>query len=320
MDGGVNSDATGEIRVGTCGWTDPTLTRSDAFYPKRTMSAEERLRFYAERFPIVEVDATYYAPPTEEGAVKWMERTPSRFLFNVKAYSLFTNHPTRVAAMWPDLRAALPDELVGKPTIYRNQLPPELLDESWDRFAYALMPLHSAGKLGAALFQFPHWFVIGAEAKDYLVECSERLPDYRVAVEFRNHLWMDERNRDETLAFLTDHDLPLVCVDMPQGLKESIPPIAEATTTDLALVRFHGRDATAFSATGVSAAERFRYDYAESELAEWVPKIQTLAARARQTHVLMNNCYGDQAVRAARVIEGLLDLDGGADTDPTSPG
>jgi uncharacterized protein YecE (DUF72 family) len=47
-----------EFRVGTASWTDPSLTNADLFYPLSVRSAEERLRFYAERFNTVEVDST----------------------------------------------------------------------------------------------------------------------------------------------------------------------------------------------------------------------------------------------------------------------
>jgi len=299
----------GEILVGICGWTEPTLIKAGTFYPPDAKTPEDRLRFYATQFPIVEVDSTYYSPPTERNSVLWLERTPQRFTFNVKAYSLLTNHPTRPDRMPKDLREALPPEEAEKRNLYREQLPDEFVDEVWKRFADALMPLHSAGKLGAVLFQFPQWFVISGFNKQYLVECAERLPDFRVAVEFRNKTWMEPRNQDETLAWLEDHDLPYVAVDMPQGLDSSIPPIAAATAKDLALVRFHSRDTAQFTKKGVSAAERFAYDYRQEELEEWVPKIEDMASTARETHVLMNNCYRDYAVNNARQLSGLLDLD-----------
>ncbi len=179
----------------------------------------------------------------------------------------------------------------------------------WQRFRDALMPLHSAGKLGAVLFQFPQWFTISRTNKAYIEECVEHLPDYRVAVEFRHKSWMEDRNVDETLSFLRERDLPLVCVDMPQGFDSSLPPIAETTADDLAMVRFHGRDPAAWATKSETASERFRYDYPVDELREWVPRIEGLAEQARETHVLMNNCYRDFAVRNARELGGLLDLD-----------
>jgi uncharacterized protein YecE (DUF72 family) len=130
-----------------------------------------------------------------------------------------------------------------------------------------------------------------------------------VAVEFRHESWMNERNRDESLSFLQERRLPFVCVDMPQGFDSSVPPFAAATADDLSMVRFHGRNSEAWTVKSVTASDRFKYDYSEQELAEWVPRLQQLNAETRETHVLMNNCYRDFAVRNATELGALLDLD-----------
>src|SRR6266540_3331867 len=297
----------GNTLVGISSWTERTLIKEGNFYPPAAKTAEARLQFYASQFPIVELDSTYYFPPSERNAILWIERTPKDFTFNIKAYSLLTNHPTKRESLYADLRDELPKELEKKRNLYREQLPDEAVEQVWQRFHDALMPLHSAGKLGAVLFQFPQWFVIGRKNKDYIVECAERLGDYRIAVELRHRTWLEDRNRDETLSFLEQHRLPLVCVDMPQGFDSSIPPIAAATAPDLAMVRFHGRDPEQWQKKNVSAAERFKYEYTDEELEEWVPKVQDLAANARETHVLMNNCYRDYAVKSARQLATLLE-------------
>ena len=147
----------------------------------------------------MEVDSTYYFPPSEKNSVLWIERTPADFTFNIKAYSLLTNHPTRTESLYKDLAAELPEETRAKRRLYRDKLPDAVVDEVWQRFRDALMPLHSAGKLGAVLFQFPQWFVISKQSKAYIEECAARLPDFRVAVEFRHKSWMEERNVEETL-------------------------------------------------------------------------------------------------------------------------
>jgi uncharacterized protein YecE (DUF72 family) len=297
------------ILIGTASWTDPTLVKDGHFYPADAKTSEARLRYYASQFPIVEVDSTYYFPPSERNSVLWIERTPKDFTFNVKAYSLLTNHPTKRDSLYTEVKEALPDEVADKTRIYRENLPDELVEQVWQRFHDALMPLHSAGKLGAVLFQFPEWFVIGRKNKDYIVEASRRLEDFRIAIEFRHQSWLNERNREETLAFLEKHDLPLVCVDMPQGFASSVPPIAAATADDLALVRFHGRDSEVWAKKNVSASERFRYHYSTDELKEWVQPIRDLSERTRETHVLMNNCYRDYAVNNARDLGDLLGVE-----------
>src|SRR5947199_2269786 len=225
----MSSKKAGKVFIGISSWTEPTLIKEGNFYPKGVSSAEDRLKFYASQFPIVEVDSTYYFPPSEQNSVLWIERTPKDFTFNIKAYSLLTNHPTRPNSLYKDLQDAIPE---GKRNVYREQLPDDVVDEVWQRFRDALMPLHSSGKMGAVLFQFPQWFVISKKSKAYIEECVERLPDFRVAVEFRHKSWPDERNVEETLGFLEERDLPYVCVDMPQGFDSSIPPIAAATAPE----------------------------------------------------------------------------------------
>src|SRR3989442_5055302 len=169
-----------QILVGISAWTEPTLIKRGNFYPKGVSSAEDRLRFYASQFPIAEVDSTYYFPPSEQNAALWAERTPPDFTFDVKAYSLLTHQPTQTDSLYKDLRESLPEETAAKRNVYREHLPHKVVDEVWQRFADALMPLHSAGKLGVVLFQFPQWFVISHKNKDYLIQCKERLPDYRI--------------------------------------------------------------------------------------------------------------------------------------------
>jgi uncharacterized protein YecE (DUF72 family) len=94
---------------------------------------------------------------------------------------------------------------------------------------------------------------------------------------------------------------------MPQGFDTSIPPVAAVTSKELAMVRFHGRDPKAWSTKAGTAADRFRYDYSANELEEWVPKVREMAEGARETHVLMNNCYENYAVKSARQLASLLE-------------
>ena len=267
------------------------------------------MKFYATRFPLVEVDSSYYYPPSEKNSVLWIERTPPHFTFNVKAYSLLTNHPTRPDSLYADIRERLPEGALAKRFVYREQLPEFAIEEVWQRFHDALMPLHSAGKLGAVLFQFPQWFTISRASKAYIQECAERLADFRVAVEFRHVSWMKPENAEETLSYLESLDLPYVCVDMPQGFDSSVPPVAAATASDLAMVRFHGRNLASWNVKSDTASDRFKYDYSEGELREWAPRISALSQQVRETHVLMNNCYRDFAVRNASDLAGILHLD-----------
>ncbi|MFG1938050.1 DUF72 domain-containing protein [Micromonospora tulbaghiae] len=287
----------GDIKVGTASWTDRTLLDS-GWYPASADTPEKRLSYYARQFPLVEVDATYYSPPAERTARLWAERTPAGFTFNVKAFSLLTGHPTRVSALYKDLR---PD--TDKRNVYPDDLPAQAYEEVWTRFLSALDPLVEASKLGALLFQFPPWFTIKRANKQYLLEVARRCAPLRPVFEFRHASWFDGDNAEETLGFLREHELPFVCVDMPQGHKSSVPPVL-AATADLAVVRFHGHSD---KWTSKDIHEKFGYDYSKRELRDWAPKLRELAGQTGQTHVLMNNCYQDYAQRNATTLAGLLD-------------
>jgi uncharacterized protein YecE (DUF72 family) len=290
----------GQVRVGTASWTDRTLIDS-GWYPPEADTPERRLRYYARQFPLVEVDATYYALPAEQTAASWAARTPAGFTFNVKAFSLFTQHPTRVAALPTDLRPAA--EQTGKDRIYLKDIDSAVTDQAWQRFLAALEPLNQAGKLGAILLQFPPWFPISRANKEYIVACAQRVAPRRVCIEFRNRTWMTAENQDETLGFLTSNRLPYVCVDMPQGHRDSIPPVVAATDPELAVVRMHGHSD---KWTSKDIHERFGYHYSERELGEWAPKVRALAEDAATTHVLFNNCYRDYAQTNALQLADLL--------------
>ncbi|MDP9296993.1 MAG: DUF72 domain-containing protein, partial [Actinomycetota bacterium] len=205
-----------------------------------------------------------------------------------------------------DIREALPAEARAKARIYPKDIPRETWEEIHKRFWTALEPLRQSGKLGAILLQFPDWFVISRDNKQTILSARELLPDDRLAIEFRNATWLSERNRDETLRFLSDNGLTYVSVDEPQGFPSSVPPVAAVTNDALAVVRFHGRNAENWQKKGITAAERFDYRYSQQELLEWVPKIRSLAEQAREVHLLMNNCHGDKAVNNAAELSQML--------------
>jgi uncharacterized protein YecE (DUF72 family) len=301
--GEVVEVAGGRVLTGTCSWTDRTLTADSDWYPRRTMSAEERLRFYATRFPLAEVDSTYYGPPSEQQARLWTERTPGDFRFNIKAYSLLTGHPTKPQSLWPDLREHVGRQVGEQRNVYAGHLDADVLDEAWRRFEEALRPLHDAGKLGAVLFQYPPWFGPRRASRAELGALRERLPDYRVCVEFRSPRWLaTPDDRERTLGLLEELGLTFVSVDAPEA--SGLPRLFASTTDDLAVVRFHGRADRAWTTTSGRAADRFRYRYSDAELRELARPVAELAGDVRETHLLMNNCYRDYAVlNAARLRE-----------------
>ena len=295
----------GIVRFGTASWTDPTMTAPGVFYPEGSSTAEERLRYYASRFSTVEVDSTYYALPNKRTAEAWVERTPKDFVFDIKAHALMTGQPTEQNRLPKAVREQLPSELKEKKRIYRKDVPAELLDEVYRQFREALEPLVAAGKLGAVFVQFPKWVFPSNEARELILETRRRL-DVPIAVEFRHGSWFNEKNAERTVRFLEDNRIPYVAVDEPQGFKSSVPPVIVPTSEELAIFRFHGRNAENWEKKDITPAERFRYLYDEDELADWTPKIAAVAKKTKQTHAVYNNCFSNYGTTNAQEAARLL--------------
>jgi len=227
------------ILVGTASWTDKSLIESGKFYPPSAKDAETRLKYYASQFPMVEVDSSYYAIPMPVTAHSWAERTPAHFVFNVKAFRLFTGHQTQPKVFPRDIQQALGLPLTEN--IYYRDLSAEIQQELWRRFFEAVEPLRLAGKLGAIHFQFAPWITSGGNARKHVEHCTSVMVGWPMAVEFRNISWWTENNRASTLAFERERQLVNVIVDGPQGFSSSVPAFWEVTYPELAIVGMHGR-------------------------------------------------------------------------------
>lgn len=291
-----------QFLVGTASWADPSLVKSDTFYPLYLKTAEDRLRFYASQFRTVEVDSSYYALPSEKNSRLWAERTPPGFIFNVKAFAMLTQHPAEVARLPTAIKEMLTPAQKAEARLEKP--PPEILDLAFQMFGSALGPLREAEKMGMALFQFPPYFVRRTSNLDYLAALPERLPDTSLAIEFRHPSWVAEgRVRQETMSFLREHDLTYVAVDAP--VMPSTIPSFLATTGPEAYVRFHGRNRETWFKHGIEPSERYKYLYSEGELAEWSGRLRKLKG-VRRAFVIFNNCYRNFGIMNATTMAQML--------------
>ncbi len=289
-----------QFRVGTASWTDPTLVKSDTFYPPSLKTAEQRLRFYAEQFDTVEVDSSYYALPSENNSRLWAERTPDNFIFNLKAFALLTQHSADTARLPLAIKEILTP--AQKAELRLKDPPAEVLELSFRMFAGALEPLRAAGKLGMLLFQFPPYFVCQPRNLDYISSLKERLAGDSIAVEFRHPSWIIEgRRRIETMNFLRQHGLTFVSVDAPAG---TIPSFLETTGPE-AYVRFHGRNRENWYRRGIEVSERYKYLYSERELAGWAGRLKQLSG-VKRAFVIFNNCYRNFGIMNATTMKQML--------------
>jgi uncharacterized protein YecE (DUF72 family) len=297
------------VRVGICSWADPALIEAGTFYPKRAMSAEARLRFYAGVFDVVEVNASYYAIPEVRTVRRWAERTPPGFLFHVKAWSLLTGHHPRPQSLPADVQAVLPERVRRSPRgeILADDVPAEGVDAAFRLFRAALAPLAEAGKLGYVLFQFAPWVHFEPARLNYLASLPERLPGATVAVELRHRSWFPD-HADETLRALRAARLAHVITDAP-AVGGAVPHVT-AVTAPTAVLRLHGRNAEGFlrqlRGEEPSVREKYDYLYSDAELAALVPEIGGLAEDSEEVFVSFNNNNRDYPVRNALALRTLL--------------
>ncbi len=291
----------GTVLVGTASWTDPEFIKA-GWYPAEVKNdAEARLRYYAEHFPMVEVNASFYALPTVETVSAWADRTPPGFRFHVKAHQVISGHPTDPGRLPAPLRS-LPFASDAKGRIRKPSR--ELRDAAIDTLLEACGPL--GGKLGAILLQLPPFVVAGERQRDEIAHIVERFKPARTAVEFRHRSWAEPAERTATAALLRELDAAWVCVDTPDRDVASIMPrIVAVTSPHLAYLRMHGRNADAWT-KGRTVAERFDYDYSDDELEEWIEPVIAMAEAAQEVAVVMNNNARDYALQAAARFADLL--------------
>jgi uncharacterized protein YecE (DUF72 family) len=261
------------VCVGTCSWSDHAN-----FYPPG-LPANQQIAYYAERMPIVEIDATFYRMMPARNFALWAERTPPGFIFDVKPYKQLT---------WHD-----------------RENPPA--DDVARAFSETVQPLRAADKLGALNFQFPPWFMYQEKNLAYLQHVRELFPTDRLAVEFRHRSWYEGEHLGALEDELRRLGVALTVVDEPQIGTGSVPTVLDVTQPGLCVVRFHGRNFQKWYARTKTTGERFDYLYSDQELAEWTPRVRELAGRADEIHLLFNNNAQDYAVRNARQLHLFLD-------------
>jgi len=257
----------GRLLVGTAGysykdWQGP-------FYPVG-MRQTDYLPYYAERFPLVEIDYTYYRQPSPKTMENMAGRVPPGFRFAVKAHRTITHE--------------VPESGVG---------------QEMRVFMDGVEPMAQRGALGCILYQFPWGFAYSPRNLDYVTSLAERVPIAPAVAEFRNVSWA----RDDVYAALRGSGVSFCCVDEPP-LRGLFPPVVLSTAA-IGYVRFHGRNSAKWW-NHKEAWERYDYLYTDLELAQWIPKIRDLSGTSEEVYVLFNNCHRGQAAVNAMRLQALL--------------
>ena len=280
----VGDMGAGEIRVGTSGWHYPggAGTWNGPFYPLKRPRGFDELRFYAEHFSTVEVNATFYRPPDAALSRKWLDRTPDAFLFAIKLYQKFT-HPEMYAARAP-----------GDWDVNLGDL---------DQFRAGIDPIATAGRLGALLIQFPSSFHATEAARDYVSWLLDAFAAYPRAVEFRHASWTGPES--DTVPRLDAAGAALVEIDEPFAHFRGATPAAARTRAPLSYIRLHGRN-TAEWWHHAQAEDRYNYLYRAEELAPIANAAQAEAALEKRVLVYFNNHFSAKAVANADILKNQI--------------
>ena len=237
----------------------------------------------------------------------WADRTPDGFTMHVKAFGLMTRHPVKLEVLPEDLQSAMPVDERGRV----DRPSRELRGEVFRRFLEALEPLRAVGKLGGILFQLPPYVVYKDSSLDYLEWARDQVGGDAFLFEPRHRSWYAEDVRPELLRFLEERRMTWVVVDAPRSDGANVPETLVATTTQIAYVRFHGRNAATWNARRGSAAQRFDYLYREDELREWAPLLRELSNRTEEAYAFFNNNNQTngvaQAAAGAQLLRTLLE-------------
>jgi uncharacterized protein YecE (DUF72 family) len=257
--------------VGPAGWS--YVDWKGIVYPPNASSKFDQLRFIAGFFDTVEINSSFYRPPTVTTAKSWVGRVSDnpRFKFTAKLFRRFTHE--RGLATNDDEKA---------------------VREGLDLVA-------QEGRLGALLLQFPWSFKNTDDERQYLSGLIDQFKQYPLVVELRHASW----NRPAVYESLERRGVGFCNIDQPLFSK-SIEPSARATSR-IGYVRLHGRNYKNWFRETAAPADRYDYLYSREELEPWIVNIRNVASEARETYVIANNHFRGKGVVNALEIKAELE-------------
>ena len=252
-----------QVRIGTAGYAYPAWV--GGFYPRGT-AQHDMLPYYATQFPAVEINNSFYRPPTGEQVAKMARRAPAGFAFTLKV-------PKSVS------HEHAPDDLPA--------------------FKLAADQLSAAGKLLGLIFQVPETFRNTADNRRWLAETGAQLKPHRVAVEFRHRSW-DASNLS---AWVEHVGLDVVSVSVPAV--PTLFPAGLRIANRRVYARLHSQNADNWYQGGKLRYDYDYPEATLRKWADGLKKAaeQNLADDAL---IFFNNCVGIQAVENARRLAAIL--------------
>ncbi len=258
------------LLIGTSGYSYPGPPPKGwfgAFYPEVKSKGFDELKYYAQIFNTVEINFTFYRPPSAAVAKSWIDKTPIDFSFAIKLWQKFT-HPMKISRKGSE-----------------DQWEP-VTEKDVNEFRSGIQPLAEAGKLGALLLQYPTGFHFTPENMEKVATTLQAFYDYPKVVELRHNSWNE--STPSIRALLEENRASRVIIDEPKfasSIRQDFAAIGE-----MFYFRAHGRNAKAWWQPKESW-ERYDYCYSREEIKKIAARIKaaTSAAGIKKGFAFFNN-------------------------------
>jgi len=260
-----------KYHIGTAGWSYKDW--EGIVYPEKKGSNFHPLIFLAQYINIVEINSTFYRPPSLRISLSWIRRVKDYpdFLFTVKLHQVFTHQ--RKGFSQKDV----------------------------DEFKLGIEPLVAHNRLAAILIQFPWSFARNTINLDYLINLFKLFSDFHLALEVRHGSW----DIPDFYELLSEYRICFCNIDQPL-FRDSIKPSAINTIPAFSYVRLHGRNYKNWFNENAGRDERYNYLYSKDELEGWIEKIKELGNKSNKVFVITNNHYRGQALANALQIKNMV--------------
>jgi len=258
---------TARVYMGIAGWSYP-----DWVGIVYTSSRMDQLEYVSRFVDCIEINSTFYRPPTERNSKSWLRRTSakSEFFFTAKLHRDFT-HEGRINA------------------------------ESVRQFHAGFEPMLEAGKLRHLLVQFRYDFADSPENRGHLSQIVKNFSStFDLAVELRHKSW----ENPDALNFLQDLGVTVCNLDYPTTWNSF--NMRYCTIGRNGYLRMHGRNAEKWFSKQAGRDETYDYYYSQDELSQIKQRIDRLADAFETLTVIANNHYRGAELANALELKALL--------------
>ena len=257
--------------IGTAGWSYKDW--EGVVYPEKKAQGYHPLVFLAQYINIVEINSTFYRPPSIYISLSWTKKVEGYpdFLFSVKLHQVFTHQ--RKGFTQKDV----------------------------DNFKLGIEPLRARERLASILIQFPWSFINSTPHNEYLIGLFKSFSDFPLAVEVRHSSW----NTSNFYKLLSEYKVCFCNIDQPI-FRNSIKPSSVSTNPQFSYVRLHGRNYKNWFKKDAGRDERYNYLYTKEEIEEWIKRIKDLGSQSSEVFVITNNHYRGQALANALQIKNMI--------------